>query len=296
VGGRITVYNLGEQGVNLTKSPIHQSDGELLQSQNAIRSLNNVDGGLVKREALTALTSPAMDGAVRGLIGLPLPNPLATAILYAFVNGTGGAWTLCWHAGKLWVGTTGDMPGNPPATTNAGNVYSIRPFLDTSWTAETTLSLSLAESWVTSMASFLGDLYISTSAASGTAAKIRKRTPAGVWSTVYTSAHTAADNYITSLHAHDGALYAVNVDDWVAATQTDILRSTNGTGWSVDRDVTATDPFTANIPGPFLTIGDDLFIVMHNGNVLRRRSGTWSLVDSSGQNLLGPIAYIRPKN
>jgi hypothetical protein len=455
VGGRITVYNLGEQGVNLTKSPLHQSDGELLQSQNAIRSLNNVDGGLVKREALTTLTSPAMDGSVRGLISLPLPNPLGTATFWIFqqlagsepvwstmksVGGTTwaldltnaleagaspsvyepglrgnytnnlraallprkrrfyyfgntdgedpgalggltypppiwsydgttnrlvgrlpsnpdadtdqGVWegtdmivvgsllyiatgdgrgssgnqiygsvylldengmltlvgrhgelqgavaALCWHENKLWAGTGQQNPTGFGGAAS-GDVYYIRPFLDTSWSSDSGFSLTFTdERMVSSMAAFEGSLYVSTRAVAGTAAKIRKRAPGGSWTTVYTSSHSTAANGITNLTVYDSALYALQIDDLTAVTgytQKDVLRTEDGSSWSVDLDISASiDPVAGGSHGPFLVIGSDLYLSGAH-TIIRRRAGSWTEIDTTGGGM-GVIGYIRAKN
>lgn len=439
---RLNVYNLGEAGVNLTKSPIHQSDGDLLQAQNAIRSQNNIDGGIAKRESFNKLNSVALQGAVQGIASLPLPNPLAAINFYAFRDGTppanssrfstggttwadnntlvphadanagtafgwihlgraannpkkrrfyyfgehdggfsigqappiysydgvdnvllcrlpgnpvatvsgvlqgldmlmvgqtcyvstydgsnatsalavggqhgsvyrldengqltrlgifdtlnrGAATCMTWWLGKLWVGLAGLITLPFTSILNAGNVYSIRPFIDTDWTAETTVGLSAGNPMVTSMCSFLGDLYISTCAAAGTASLIKKRTPAGVWSTVFTNPDTGDRGSITHLTVYDGVLYAQRVES-SAQVEHEIIKSSNGTVWTIDRDVAATD--SQRGPGPMLWVGDDLYTAVGGGAILRKRSGTWTNVDANNVTMRGQIAYIRAKN
>lgn len=436
--GRLNVYNLGEAGVNLTKSPLHQSDGELIQAQNAIRSLNNVDGGLVKRESLSKLNAVALDGTVRGIASLPLPNPLAAIDFYAFLNGTppasstrkstggttwandnalephasrnagatfankamgraainprkrrfyyfgahdggfsvgqappiyvfdgtsnallcrlpgnpyadvsgvvqgmdmltvgqliyvstydgtrgagleqygsvyrldengqltrlgaaddikdGGVTCMAWWLGKLWCGSSSRIVSPFASIVTPGNVYSIRPFFDANWTAEPAV-VAATDPLIMSMAVFKGELYISTCAESGAASRIRKRTPAGTWSTVYTNPDTGDQGHIAHLTVHDGAIYGVRVES-VAYVQYEILRSTDGATWSVDRNVAAVDG-VSNQAGVFLSVDGDLYHVVCGGAILRRRSGTWTNVDANNVDMRGPLAYVRARN
>ncbi len=72
---KINVYNLGEKGVNLTKSPLHIEDGELVAAQNAEFYLDEGLGAIRKRPGLQRLNTSILAGAVRGVIGVPLPGP-----------------------------------------------------------------------------------------------------------------------------------------------------------------------------------------------------------------------------
>lgn len=75
MGGKINVYNLGEQGVNVVKSPIHLTDGELRSAQNAIWDPSEAEGGIRKRGGMPRFSGSAMAGAVRGIVNVPLAAP-----------------------------------------------------------------------------------------------------------------------------------------------------------------------------------------------------------------------------
>lgn len=70
----LVVYNLGQGGVNVDKSSLHNDDTELRQAQNAIRDPLGVEGGLKNRPGLTKFNLVAAAGAVLGGIGVPLLN------------------------------------------------------------------------------------------------------------------------------------------------------------------------------------------------------------------------------
>jgi hypothetical protein len=147
---------------------------------------------------------------------------------------------------------------------------------------------------VTSMTPFLGDLYVSTCAAVGTASKIRKRTPAGVWSVVYTNPDTGDRNHIAHLTVYNGALYAGKMDTVTGTAVQSVIRSTNGTAWTIDRDVQGADG--GGGIGQFLSFTDDLYHVAGAGAILRRRAGVWTSVDNASVSMRGTLAYIRAKN
>lgn len=70
--GKLAIYNLGSLGVNVDKSPLHLSEGELISAQNAIREPLGLEGGLRKRAGLTHHNANAGAGSFIGGIGLPL--------------------------------------------------------------------------------------------------------------------------------------------------------------------------------------------------------------------------------
>jgi hypothetical protein len=70
--GKLNVFNLGELGVNVDKSPIHTDDGELRSAKNAIQDPFGVAGGIRKRPGLIKLNSTAGAGSILGGIGVPL--------------------------------------------------------------------------------------------------------------------------------------------------------------------------------------------------------------------------------
>jgi hypothetical protein len=75
VGGKLNVYNLGEKGVNVTKTPLHHEDGELLSGQNAEFYAEAGLGGLHKRPGLQRFNTSDLTAPVKGVIGIPLPGP-----------------------------------------------------------------------------------------------------------------------------------------------------------------------------------------------------------------------------
>lgn len=99
----IRTYNLGNAGVNVDKSPIHTADGELAESQNAIRQPLGLIGGIQKRPGLVAFNPVAAAGTILGGIGVPL------VLLVTALNGV----TLPGGGGSQPIGsTTGPLPGS----------------------------------------------------------------------------------------------------------------------------------------------------------------------------------------
>lgn len=80
MGGKLNVYNLGEKGVNVTKTPLHHEDGELLSGQNAEFYAEAGLGGLHKRPGLQAFNTSTMTNPVKGVVGVPLPGPGERAV------------------------------------------------------------------------------------------------------------------------------------------------------------------------------------------------------------------------
>ncbi len=71
--GKINLFNLGANGVDLVKSPLHLPDGAWRLLQNGEFSADKAQGGVKKRGSLNALNSVALAGAVRAMINVPLP-------------------------------------------------------------------------------------------------------------------------------------------------------------------------------------------------------------------------------
>lgn len=70
--GSIATYNLGEEGVVITKSPVHGKDGELARAQNAVPNPEGGLAGIRKRQGMVALNGVAAAGAVLALVNVPL--------------------------------------------------------------------------------------------------------------------------------------------------------------------------------------------------------------------------------
>lgn len=75
MGDTLTVYNLGAMGVNVDTTPIHGSDGEMIQAQNAQFDVAGNKGGLRKRFGMTKLNSGSLGGRVQGVFNVQLDDP-----------------------------------------------------------------------------------------------------------------------------------------------------------------------------------------------------------------------------
>ncbi len=89
--------------------------------------------------------------------------------------------TLCWHQGKLWARTQG-----AGITATSQIMYSIRPDIDTDWTADTTSDAGTVGT--NFMISYGGQLFYSLYRDVGNAATLRVRSTVGVISTSVTAA------------------------------------------------------------------------------------------------------------
>lgn len=96
MAGKITVFGLGEKGVNLVKSKLHLDDGELTQAQNAEFFRNVGRGAIRKRAGLARFNNSAL-GSIARFTNVPLPaTPVVT--LWAAVESTNGT--------ELWMSST----------------------------------------------------------------------------------------------------------------------------------------------------------------------------------------------
>lgn len=103
--GKLNVFNLGERGVILTKDPIHVTDGDLFQAQNALRSLEGGLGGVESRPGMSKVNASAMTGgSVLGFINIPYRDPGNLPLsIYAFKNGVADAVVLSsYDDGTTW--------------------------------------------------------------------------------------------------------------------------------------------------------------------------------------------------
>lgn len=70
--GKLDVYNLGDQGVDLVNPATHAADGSLVAAQNAIVNTKDAAHGLSKRPGLTLLTlGGAGGGIIHALTSVP---------------------------------------------------------------------------------------------------------------------------------------------------------------------------------------------------------------------------------
>lgn len=147
----------------------------------------------------------------------PLGNPLTTGHM---------PYALCWHAGRLWCGT------HRQSSAASGKIFYIRPGIDTDWTADYDLSTSAVAN-CSSLCSFQGKLYVGTTGAAGTFAKVLVRDTAGAYTTSLTlsGGAAAANNGVPALAEFSSKLYATyyNADTPVIAS----IRKFDGSSWSV---------------------------------------------------------------
>jgi hypothetical protein len=92
---KLNVFNLGSQGVNVDKSPLHLEDGELVSAQNASRDQHGYDGALRKRNGLTKHNTVAANGSILGFANAILgPGPGSgtdDATVY-YLSNAAGSW------------------------------------------------------------------------------------------------------------------------------------------------------------------------------------------------------------
>lgn len=119
MGGKLNVYNLGDRGVVVDKSPIHSQDGELLQARNAQVDSVGVLGGIRKRDGLAKLNVVALAGPVTGMLSLPLPDERSKTTTFLLALESGGSPT--WKSstdGVSWSDVT--TPSRHVSSANAG--------------------------------------------------------------------------------------------------------------------------------------------------------------------------------
>jgi hypothetical protein len=136
-------------------------------------------------------------------------------------------YALAFHNSQLWC-------GSHRKDTSAGKVFVIRPDLDGAvWTVDHDLTAD-GMAGVASLCSFEGTLYVGTTAAAGTFAKLLKRAADGSYSVADTGsggAATALNGYLSLVGFHD-ALFAGywNGDTPAIAT---IRSSPDGVTWGI---------------------------------------------------------------
>lgn len=135
-------------------------------------------------------------------------------------------WQLCWHSGRVWLGTFNRSVSTP------GNVYWFRPAVDgvggdTAWTLDHAMTNGRG---VTTMASFQGQLYVGNFGPSGENQLIETRNALGVWSTSDTIADDGLAHFAAGLITFGVNLYYVSSQPSGSAGGN--FRKFNGTTWS----------------------------------------------------------------
>ena len=80
MAGSLTVYSLGDHGVNVSVDPLHTDIGDVTVAQNARFYGSGQRGGLSKRGGLRILAT-GLDGAVLAMISVDLTDPTGGALL-----------------------------------------------------------------------------------------------------------------------------------------------------------------------------------------------------------------------
>jgi len=186
--------------------------------------------------------------------------------------GVGGytAFSIVSYLGSLFVGVSDNAAGVSPES----YVYRCNPDIDTAWTVDS----AALDGVPSSMVNFQGNLYIATgSRRVADDMKIYKRTPSGVYSTVFTDASPWNVLQGGQLVVFDNKLFA-----YVAGN---ILSSSNGTAWAVELDVFTTYASLNARCGRPVVFRNALYWAFRdatsdvNGRLLRRAAGGgWSSV------------------
>jgi hypothetical protein len=75
--GKIDVYNLGDMGIDVTRSPVHTKDGEFEQAQNVMATRSGGRHAIRKRFGLAKLNSTASAGHIWQLTLVSVLDPNA---------------------------------------------------------------------------------------------------------------------------------------------------------------------------------------------------------------------------
>ena len=242
-------------------------------------------------------------GAAPNLAGRVLQYDPVTGKITQVLNGFGGGTgevaggapsALAFYQGQLWVGL------NTGNTTDAiGKIVRAYPDVDTTWTSDVA---NLRQS-ISTLAVFKGDLYAGTQSSASAGATITRRSATtGTWTTQVTSAGGASGNGHYASFLVDGATAIYAVEYHATTPIIHILRSTDGTTWSTDRDVDANDGgITGNLPGSsiFYDDNDAFYFVFRatttagtNGFIMERSSGGVYTKRNANTNMSGPIGVL----
>ena len=92
MAGKISIYNWGDLGVDLVKSPIHLEDGAWTSLQNAEFPDHLGQGGMKKRGGLSRVNASALAGGVQAMSNVPFAYPGSTFLMLALNTGETNAW------------------------------------------------------------------------------------------------------------------------------------------------------------------------------------------------------------
>jgi hypothetical protein len=179
------------------------------------------------------------------------------------------------YLGQLWAGGYGVT-----AAGTLGNIYRILPGVDVDWTLDKTAVAS--SGYFTSLCEYNGNLYAASTANDvAFAARVEKRTAAGVWSTSFTGPDTNT-SYCCSLIVFNSLLFAAYFKDTVRV----LVKVFDGTTWTTDKDVGVDFANLSAVPGaPFIFESalywpfTALTSAAQTGFILKRTTGgTWTKV------------------
>jgi hypothetical protein len=138
---------------------------------------------------------------------------------------------LCSYNGYLLAGTYGSAGIGP------GRIWKIKPGEEETWTQV----YVDATGYILSMAAYDGELYFGTQGGGGVNAFVRKFTNflTGAVANSDTGATFVGGAYYAALVVFDGDLYATFRDSGGGGTE--LIRKFDGSAWSTDRDVVASD-------------------------------------------------------
>lgn len=197
--------------------------------------------------------------------------------------------------GRIWISGVNDAPGGALVT------RWIRPE-DATWTIDN--SYGTTTGYCTGLIVWRGQLYQGVAADAGASARIRQRSQAGVWTTVYTSDGTGAGNYVGPFLVVDEGARLLAFQAGVsggAAPLVRILQSTDGVTWSTAYDVSAGLSNAYSRSGmPLLDDNGDAYWPIASGTGIggllkRSAAGAWGVLLSGLTTLRGPLGIIRPQ-
>ena len=202
---------------------------------------------------------------------------------------TGMASVLCSFQGRLWMGTNGGFGGG----TALGQLYSIQPGYETTWTLEK----SFTEGWVQSMAVYRGKLYVAVNNAVASASqtpKVYVRAADNTYAASVTGGTSVGTSWYSQLTVFNDLLFAAHLDN--EASPDAAIKMYDGSSWTEDFDISGTYA-AATVAGSFLSWQSSLYYVIPAfssavGAILKRTSaGVWPAVDAT-QQLRGFLAEL----
>lgn len=185
----------GSQAARVLRPPAPPQSGAGAQSKVTLTAIYNFDGAIY----LCTMDGDPVNVGGNALFGRvfkfdPDAETMAQVGVSTWGSHSGGLvggapGALAWFAGRLFAFGATYQSGVAP------RVYSIRPGVDEDWTLDDS-TLAAGHSY-TGAKVYKGELYATTRGAAGVSSIVRKRTTAGVWSTVRTNASsTVANSYM----------------------------------------------------------------------------------------------------